>query len=40
MKGYKDENETPDRGEADRSVAIAQELFTQRFRGSGVAART
>jgi glycine/D-amino acid oxidase-like deaminating enzyme len=40
MKGYKDDNETVDRGEADRAVGELQALFTQRFRGAGVAART
>ena len=32
MKGYKDDNETPDAGETDRSVSIAQELYG-RFKG-------
>ena len=29
MKGYKDENETPDRADADQSVAILQELYSR-----------
>jgi D-amino-acid oxidase len=32
MKGYKDENETIDRTEADNACAIVEELFTKRFR--------
>ena len=29
MKGYKDENETPDRADADQSIAILQELYSR-----------
>jgi D-amino-acid oxidase len=29
MKGYKDDNETIDRGEADKAVAIVAELYSR-----------
>jgi len=29
LKGYKDDNETPDRAEAERAVAVIAELYSR-----------